>query len=136
MDSWDPQAEFAPECVGLNGLGFGPGFRVLGLWLPGAYSSPPSVFGLLDFKLNSSPRPERFSSPGTLLLPRSTPRDSLECLECLTRKLECHLECPTPESPWSAQPQRLPEMPNPSPNPKGGDVRSKRFFKELLGALL
>ena len=35
--------------------------------------------GLLDFKLNSSPRPELFSSTGTLLLARSTPRPSLEC---------------------------------------------------------
>ena len=56
--------------------------------------------GLLDFKLNSSPRPELFSSPGLLLAhPWSgvpNPRVSLEC--------------PTPEYP-------LPR--------EGGDVRSK-----------
>ena len=71
--------------------------------------SPPSVWGLLDFRLNSSLRPELFSSPGLLLeTPWSAqPRDSLEC--------------PTPEiawsaqprHSWSAQPQSLPGVPNP-----------------------
>ena len=56
----------------------------------------PTGVGLLDFKLNSSPRPELFSS-------RSTPRSSLEC--------------PTPECPWSAQPQSI--------STQSGDVRSK-----------
>ena len=107
-------------------------------------SFPTLGVGLLDFKLNSStsPRPELFSSSGTLLLARSTPRSSPECptpsvpgvpnsrvsLKCPTP--ESHwsaqpqslpgvpsrrvsLECPTPESPWSAQPQSLPEVPNP-----------------------
>ena len=59
--------------------------------------------GLLDFKLNSSPRPELLSSPRTLVLARSTPRASLEC--------------PTPETPWSAQPPRLPAVPNPKKTP-------------------
>ena len=69
----------------------------------------------------------------TLLLARSTPRDSLEpnprdSLECPTLQcliLECPisetLECPTRRLPgvpnprdWSAQPQSVPGVPNPS----------------------
>ena len=84
---------------------------------------------LLDFKLNSSPRPELFSSRGTLRLARSTPRDALECPTPETpwsanpwsaqpkRLLE------RPESPWSAQP-RLPGVPNPGvPNPGVPNLR-------------
>ena len=74
--------------------------------------------GLLDPNLYSSPR------PGTLLLARSTPRSSLECL--------------APECPWSAQPQSVPPGPRVSlecPTPEyreGGDVRSKLVW--LAGA--
>ena len=63
------------------------------------YLFPTLGVQLLDFTLNSSPCPELFSSPGTLLLARSTPHSSLEC--------------PTPKCPWSAQPQR----PNPRAQP-------------------
>ena len=69
--------------------------------------------GSLDFKLNSSPRPKLLSSPGTLLLARSTPRSSLECSipksprsvpqvpspKCPIPSPKFCLECPTPESP-------------------------------------
>ena len=97
--------------------------------------------GVVRFKLNSSPCPELFSSPGRLLetswgaQPQpwgAQPRDSLkcptqrllECLECPTPKSRwsgqrvslkfqrVSLECPTPESPWSANPQRLSGVPN------------------------
>ena len=73
-------------------------------------------------------------------------RVSLECptlvsLECQPQSLpipEC-AECPTPECPWSAQPQSIPGVPNAQslpgvPNPRvslpreGGDVRSKIVF--------
>ena len=43
--------------------------------------------GLLDFKLNSSPRPELFSSPGLLLAHPWSPK------------------CPWSAQLWSAQPQ-------------------------------
>ena len=64
--------------------------------------------GLLDFKLNSSPRPV-YSS---LILGVPNPKVSLECptLECPgVPNPSFSLECPTPESPWSAQPQSVPE---------------------------
>ena len=79
---------------------------------------------LLDFKLNSSPRPELFSSPGTLLLPRSTPTASQECPTPETPRLpgvpnQRPLDCPSPGSPWIAQPRvsqcPTPGVPNPSP---------------------
>ena len=68
---------------------------------------PPWV-GLLDFKLNSSPRPELFSSPSLLLAhPWSAQPQSLlgvanprESLQCPTPESPCprvSLECPTPE---------------------------------------
>ena len=94
--------------------------------------------GLLDFNLNSAPRPELFSSPGLLLAhpwsaqPQSLPgvpnsRVSLECPtpECpkhgVPSRAQIHSlpkarvspECPAPESPWSAQPQSLPGVPTP-----------------------
>ena len=62
-----------------------------------------------------------FSSPGTLLLARSTPRSSLECptpkcpwsapLECFwSAQPHIFFECPTP---WSAQPQNVPTISSP-----------------------
>ena len=73
--------------------------------------------GLLDLKLNSSPRPELFSSPGLLL---------------------AH---PWSAQPQSAQPQSLPGVPNPRvPSPRvslpkeGGDVRSKTVVAVALAA--
>ena len=95
--------------------------------------------GLLDFKFNSSPRPELFSSPGLLLetpwtaqvqkfkTPRiaqpetpgvPNPRVSLECPEFpeipSPRLFSVSLECPTPESfRVHSFPQSLPGVPNP-----------------------
>ena len=57
--------------------------------------------GLLDFKLNSAPRPELFSSPGLLLA------------HPWSAQPQVSLECPTLECPWNAQPQSLPGVPNP-----------------------
>ena len=100
--------------------------------------------GLLDFKLNSPPRPELFSSPGLLLAhpwsaqPRSVPgvpnsRVSMESPQgaqpqSLPQSPESHLPrvppprlppaCPAPESPWSAQPHSLPRVPNPRLSPE------------------
>ena len=48
------------------------------------FKFPGVCVGLLDFKFNSSPRPELFSSPGLLLA-----------------------------HPWSAQPQSVPGLPSP-----------------------
>ena len=70
--------------------------------------------GLLDFKLNSSPRP-KLSSPGTLLLARPTPHSS-ECPWSAQLKSP-YVERPTPESPWSAQPG-LCGVPNPRVSPE------------------
>ena len=75
--------------------------------------------GLLDFKVNSSPRPELFSSPGLLLAhpwsahPPSVPRvpNSRVSLECPTPRepqrpnFRVSLGCATAECPRSAQPQ-------------------------------
>ena len=55
----------------------------------------------------------------TLLLARSTPRDSMECptseTTCPRNSLKCptkdYWECPTPASPWSAQPRVCLECP-------------------------
>ena len=74
--------------------------------------------GLLDFKLNSSPRPELFSSPGLLLAhpwtaqPQSVPGvpNSSVSLECPTPE---NPRDPTPESFWGAQPQSVPGVPSP-----------------------
>ena len=91
------------------------GFEVEGL-IPCYVGSLFPGVGLLDFKLNSSPRPELFSSPGLLLA-----------------------------HPWSAQPQSVPGVPNSRVSPdcpqnaqpqsvavpsvslprEGGDVRSQ-----------
>ena len=63
--------------------------------------------GLLDFNStlllarNSSPRLELLSSPGILLAHPSS-----------------FNPCPAPESPCSAQPQSIPEMPNSQPCPR------------------
>ena len=79
--------------------------------------------GLLDFTLNSSPRPELFSSPGLLLAhPCSAQPQSVPGVP--------NSRVPNPPAPrffWSApgvQPQSLPGVPNPrsaqptwSPNP-------------------
>ena len=77
------------------------------------FSLPPQPFdlisffptlgvGLLDFKLNPSPRPELFSSPGLLLAhPFSAQPQSVPGVPNST----VFLECPTPEFFWSAQPQ-------------------------------
>ena len=86
--------------------------------------------------------PQLFSSPGTLLLARSSPRSSLECPAPVCPRVpspRVSLECPTPESPWSAQPQSVPGVPSPRvslecPTPRvslpreGGDVRSKILY--------
>ena len=81
--------------------------------------------GLLDFQLNSSPRPELFSSPGLLLeTPQvPNPRDSLEYPTGVASLWSGSANpavspptfpgVPNPNS-WSAQPQSLPGMPNPS----------------------
>ena len=60
--------------------------------------------GLLDFKLNSSPRPELFSSPYSSLA------QSESVLECPT--LECPWSAHPQSLPWSAQPQSLPGVTN------------------------
>ena len=63
-----------------------------------------------------------FSSPGTLLLARSTPRETRPCWRPWNAQPQRlpgvpnprdSLNCPTPEPPWSAQPQRLLECPAP-----------------------
>ena len=79
--------------------------------------------GLLDYKFNSSPRPELFSSPGTLLLARSTPRDSLDCP---ITEIQDSPNCPARDS-WSAQPQGLPGVPRVSRNPQ-----PQSFFRVSL----
>ena len=81
--------------------------------------------GLLDFKLNSSPRPELFSSPGLLLQtpwsaqpqktrvpnPRKTPWSAQSQRLPGVPNARDSLECPIPETPWSGQFQRFP-VPN------------------------
>ena len=88
------------------------------------YFFPTLGVGLLDFKLNSSPRPELFSSPGLLLgvpNPQSVPGvpNSRVCLECPNPQSPSRVspECPAPESPWSAQPQspKCPRIAQPNP---------------------
>ena len=66
--------------------------------------SPPSAWGWLEFKLNSSLGSELFSSPG-LLLAHGVPNPRVSW------------------SAWSAQPQRRVSLPR-----EGGDVRSKIIF--------
>ena len=85
--------------------------------------SPTFGVGLLDFNFNSSPRPELFSSPGTLLLARSTPRDSLDCP---ITEIQDFPNCPARDS-WSAQPQGLPGVPRVSRNPQ-----PQSFFRVFL----
>ena len=69
--------------------------------------------GLSDFKLNSSPRPELFSSPGLLIAhpwsaqPPSVPgmpnsRMFLECPSAVPNTIFWSPECPAPELCWSA----------------------------------
>ena len=97
--------------------------------LPCSSFFPTLGVGLLDFRLNSSPRPELFSSPGLLLAhPWSAqPHMSLECptLECPcchgvpnprvslepNRRVSVSLELflvPNPRASQSAQPQSVP----------------------------
>ena len=98
--------------------------------------------GLLDFKLNSSPRPELFSSPGLLLETPWSPCPNSETFRLSEVPNQRLLACsgvpnprdswvpnprvsldsqplksqpgvwsaPTPETPWSAQRHRLPEV--------------------------
>ena len=73
-----------------TGDGFGVGLCTCKLF-------PTFGVGLLDFNLNSSPRPELFSSPG--LLPGVPNPRFLWSAQ------------PVNESPWSAQPQSLPGVP-------------------------
>ena len=85
-----------------------------GVFCPGF---PHSGGGVLDFKLNSSSRPELFSSPGLLLAhPWSAPRVSLEC--------------PTPDCPCNAQPRSVPRVPNPrvSLPSEGGMFEVKELY--------
>ena len=98
---------------------------------------PTFSVGLLDFKLNSSPPPELFSSPG-LLLEAPWTRDSLKSPTTQPQRL---LECPTlytPETPWSAQ-QRLPENSVPNPRVPGAqsfpapDLSLERPTQRLAG---
>ena len=101
--------------------------------------------GLLDFNLNSSPRPELFS-PGLLLAhpwsaqPQSVPGvlQSLPGVPSLRVSLKCS-ECPRSAQPkvshtahpWSAQPQSVPGVPSPrvSLPREGGDVRSQLIYR-------
>ena len=106
------------------------------------------MWSLLEFKLNSSPRPV-YSSP------RECQPNPKVSLQCVTRKCPWSarpqsvpfLECPPPKCAWStqpalecrvflkhptrsAQPQSVPAMPNPGvflPR-EGGDVRSKIIY--------
>ena len=69
--------------------------------------------GLLDFKLNSSPRPELFSSPGLLLAhPWSAQPQSVPGVP----NSRVSLQCPIQRTP--AQPQSLPRVPNRRVSPK------------------
>ena len=70
--------------------------------------------GLLNFKLNSSPRPELCSSPEPQRFSGPPPPTNSG-----VRNVRVFLECPTPgsaqtraASPWGAQPQSLPVVPN------------------------
>ena len=86
--------------------------------------------GLLDVKLNSSPRPV-YSLPGV-----PNPRDSLECptpktLNCPTP--ETLPRVPTPDTPWSAQPQRIVGVPNPRAPQRPWSAKAKCFFFFFFG---
>ena len=101
--------------------------------------------GLLDVNLNSSPRPEHFSSPRT----QSTPRSSLETG---VPNSKVFLGCPTPgvpnPRPWSAQPQSVPGVPSPRvslecptqpqslpgvPNPQSAQPQTEYLYQERVG---
>ena len=71
--------------------------------------------GLLDCKLNSSPRPELFSSPGLLLETPGSAFAETPWSAQLQRFLECPTQragVPNPESPWIAQTHNFPGVPN------------------------
>ena len=86
--------------------------------------------GLLEFKLNSSPRPVYFSSPGLRLAqPQGAQPESVPGVPAQPQSpTRVSLECPTPPLSVSGgtQPQSVPGVPNPRVSlPKeGGDVRS------------
>ena len=77
------------------------------------FFSPHLRCGVVRFKLNSSPRPEPFSSPGLLLeTPWSAQPQKIKGetpLECPTQRL---LECPTPEF-FGVPNAETPGVPNP-----------------------
>ena len=125
-------------------MNYGVPFSELRYW--GCSFFPTLGVGLLDFKLNSSPRPELFSSPGlnlrvSLEYPRECPAQSLigvpnpQSLPGVPTT-RVSLECPEsawsaqPQCPRSAQPQSVPGVANPriSLPREGGDVRSKLYF--------